>query len=622
MSLLKIAPAALLAGALLGCCACAAADAAQTDTAPSAAAMNQLVQTRLAPQLEYLVEHLAAQRTAMRLDDVQVFDAGDKFLPGKIALGIGDLIQIHARTAPERVAQDLATFRALADITVGMDNHTWGIYYYLLALQQLQHAGLLDRAVEPATLAKLRAQLDWRNFVRPDLTLIELPTNYYGVAFGVARLRYLLGWEDASGSQRLLDRLMSHYRQYSGAFGFSDETDGEGRFDRYSILLVAELCERLTETGLPVPAELKPLLRRSADIALQVANARGEGFAFGRSLGPYGDTAPLEILTAAAAADVLTPQERAYAYAYAARITQRYADFWFDPAIHSVDLWSRGRGTDNYRAKHRILGENLSLLHQFFAANARWNEAGWQDREPPADLDAWVLKTQPAFKLVWFAQGEYDRALAFVRDGTQLWSLLLVNGGASQHANSPYYPLPFAQGLIAGTPDSGSARAQLLPRFELDDGSVLLPTAFFKKIESREAGGARIVSYRQEALARQGERSPQPDARIAVQTSYRFEPGRIVRTDRYTPKAALHVHRLSLDFASFSAAAEQDGNATHFGQGRVTEFAVDGAGSCIAQPADALDRSPEGPMHTRIHCERRDFDLQEPLTVTWTLSYH
>ncbi|HEY4079336.1 MAG TPA: hypothetical protein VGM81_01455 [Burkholderiaceae bacterium] len=618
MLFLKLGSSAVLAAALLGLTGPAAGAVAKP-----AAAMNQIVETRLAPQLEYLVEHLAVERKDMRLDGVSVFDAGDKFLPGKIALGIGDLIEIHARTAPDRVAHDVETFHALADITVGMDNHTWGIYYYLLALHKLEQAGLLERAVAPDTLTKLRAQLDWRNFVRPDLTLIDLPTNYYGVAFGVARLRFLLGWEDDSGSKRLLERLLAHYRQYSGSFGFSDETDGEGRFDRYSILLVAELCERLTETGLPVPDELKPLLRRSADIALDMANDRGEGFAFGRSLGPYGDTAPLEILTAAASADVLTPDERAHAYAYAGRISARYADFWFDPTIHSVDLWNHGRGTDTYRAKHRILGENLSLLHQFFAANARWNATGWQDREPPADLDAWVQRTQPGFKFVWFARGEYDRALALVRDGTQLFSLLLVNGGAGQHANSPYYPLPFAQGLIAGTPDSGSKRiAQLLPRFELDDGAVLMPAAFFKNIESREADGARIVSVHQDALARQGSRSPQADPRIAVETTYRFEAGRIVRIDRFTPKAPLHVHRLSLDFASFSDAPQLDGNVTHFGQGRVQSFAVEGAGTCQARPADAKDRSPEGPMHSRIHCERRDFDLQEPLTVTWTMSYH
>ncbi|MBV8500102.1 MAG: hypothetical protein JO006_00105 [Paucibacter sp.] len=590
--------------------------------APASASLNQLVETRLVPQLEYLVDHLGAERDAMRLDGVQVLDAGDKFLPGKIALGISDLIDVHQHTAPARVARDLETFRAVAAMTARMDDKTWGIYYYLLALHKLERAGLLSKAIDMATLTGLRKKLDWRNFVRPDLTLIDLPANYYGVAFGVARLRYLLGWEDATGSQRLLDRLLAHYREYSGAYGFSDETDGEGRFDRYSILLVAEICERLMETGMPVPDELKSLLRRSADIALNIANPHGDGFSFGRSLGPYGDTAPLEILTAAAVLGVLTPDEQSHAYAYVSSITAKYANFWFDPALHSVDMWTRGRRTDQYRAEHRILGENFSLLHQFLAANALWNSAGWRDLDPPIDLTDWVARTRPSFDLVWFAKGEYDRALALVRDGSQLFSLLIVNGGAGQHANSPYYPLPFALGLVAGIPDSGAARAQLLPRLELDDGTVLLPTAFIKDITTREDDGTRRVSFHQDALARLGGRSPQPDARVSVTTEYRFESGSIVRIDRFATRAPLHVKRMSLDFASFSDAPQADGTGWRFRAGRVDRFSVEGAGACSALPADAEDRAPEGPMHSRIHCERQDVDLNGSLTVAWTLSYH
>jgi len=600
--------------------ACAAGRAAEP---ASPASMNRIVETRLVPQLETLVDRLAAEGPAMQLDGVRVFEAGDEFLPGKIALGIADLAEIHGRTDPARARRDAATFRRIADMTVGMTNHAWGIYYYLLALHKLDEAGLLPDAVAAPTLERLRRQLDWRSFVREgELTLIDLPANYYGVAVGVARLRHLLGWEDESASRRLLERLLAHVREYSGAYGFSDETDGEGRFDRYSILLAAELCERLTETGMPVPAEVRAMLRRSVDIALDVANPRGEGFSFGRSLGPYGDTAPMEILTAAMAQDVLAPDERPYAYAYASRIAARFADFWIDPAIHSVDLWNRGRRTDTYRAKHRILGENFSLLHQFLAADARWNEAGWRDREPAADLQDWVLRKRPAFELTWFARGRYDRALALVRDGTTVFSLLMVNGGSGQHANSPYYPLPFAPGLVEGTPDSGPARAQLLPRLELDDGSTLLPTAFIEDIRTDQDGAARRVSFHQDELARVGERRPQPDGRVAVETSYRFEPGRIVRTDRFVPRAPLHLRRLSLDFASFSEDARPDGaTAFRFGAGRAQSFAVAGAGDCQALPADADDRAPEGPMRSRLHCERRDFDLREPLTVTWTLSY-
>jgi hypothetical protein len=162
-------------------------------------------------------------------------------------------------------------------MTVGMDNHTWGIYYYIGTLVKLKEAGLLERAVSPATLEKLRKQLDWRTFVTPQWDLINLPTNYYGVAFSIARLRMMMGWEDDSAGKVLLEKMLTHYKKYSGTFGFSDETDGEGRFDRYSILLIAEICERFLETGLQPTDELKGLLRKAADIALNVANERRAG---------------------------------------------------------------------------------------------------------------------------------------------------------------------------------------------------------------------------------------------------------------------------------------------------------------------------------------------------------
>src|SRR5262249_10233844 len=138
-----------------------------------------------------------------------------------------------------------------------------------------------------------------------------------------------------------------------GQFGFSDETAGEGRFDRYSILLIAEICERFVETGLTVPPELKRMLRKSAELALATASSTGEGFSFGRSIGAYGETAELEILSIAAYLDVLSAEEKQYAYAYATRIVARYVEFWYDSTLHSVDLWGKGRRTDAYRGENR-----------------------------------------------------------------------------------------------------------------------------------------------------------------------------------------------------------------------------------------------------------------------------
>jgi hypothetical protein len=591
--------------------------------AAAALPLDARIESEVLPQFELFFRKLLAERDRTTLDGVRVFDGRDKFLPGKIAIGLSYLVVRSPAGDPKRETF-LRGYREIADLTAGMDNETWGIYYYLLALHRLKRAGLLEQAVAPETLAALRRKLDWRTFVTTDdYRLIDLPSNYYGVAFSVARLRMLLGWEDAAASTVLLEKMLAHYRKYSGAFGFSDETEGEGRFDRYSILLAAEVTERYIETGLEVTPQLERLLRNSVKVAFNAAQASGEGFTFGRSIGPYGDTAILEILTAAAYLGLLDAEEKAHAYAYCARVLGRYLDFWYDPALRSVDMWGKGRRTDAYRGKHRILGENLSLLHQLMSAAELWKKAGYSGVRPVDDLDAWLAKTQPAFALHWFARGGQDRALAIVRDKERVFSLLMVNGGTGQHDNSPYYTLPFANDIIAGVPDSGARHAQLLPKLRLRDGTELIPAAFIKDIRAESEGSRHAVSFRQEALDRLGRKGPVADDRIRVETRYAFAPGVITRTDRYIANGPVDVERVSLEFASFSTAPKATGTGIAFGGGVVERFDVRGLGDCRVRTLadeEAL-RSPTGPMRSLVECERANPSLEEPLVVEWSIRY-
>ena len=584
--------------------------------------MNRIVQDNAYTQLDFFFKKLVAEKEGMVLDGASPFKSGDKFLPGKVAAGLGHVLLNTAKDDPS-LAQKLKDYRAIADMTVGMDNHTWGIYYYIGTLVKLKEAGLLERAVSPATLEKLRKQLDWRTFVTPQWDLISLPTNYYGVAFSIARLRMLMGWEDDSAGKVLLEKMLTHYKKYSGKYGFSDETDGEGRFDRYSILLIAEICERFLETGLQPTDELKGLLRKAADIALNVANTAGDGFSFGRSLGPYGETALVEILSVSAYLDVLTPAEKQYAYAFSSRVAARYMDFWYDPSMHSLDMWGKGRRTDTYRGKHRILGENFSLLHQLIYTNDTWNKAGFKDVQPKADLQAWLDKNRPQFSTTTFAQGEYDRALAIFRDGKHVVSLNMINGGISQHDNSPYYPLPFAPGIVSGVADSGGAHPQLLPKFTMADGTQLIGAAWIKDIKTGKDGQRYTVTYRQDELDRLGKRSPVKDGRIKLQTAYTLEHGMMTRTDVYTPVGTQEVDKVTLEFASFSDQATLNGNTVTFRQGDVKEYSVSGLQQCQAAPTngDKNFMAPYGPMKTLVTCSTGKLTMKEPLTIKWTIKY-
>src|SRR5712671_3677828 len=174
------------------------AEAAGTATLP----YNVTVQSKLQPQLEALLVGLVRDGRSLTLDGIPVFNGKDKFLPGKIAIS---LVEFILSLPPEDPRQStyLKDFRQVARLTVDDANDTWGAYYYILALDQLRKAGLLQAAVDRLTLAKLRVRLDWRTFVdADDFTLIDHPNNYYCVALGIARLRTQMGWEEGAGAQR------------------------------------------------------------------------------------------------------------------------------------------------------------------------------------------------------------------------------------------------------------------------------------------------------------------------------------------------------------------------------------------------------------------------------------
>jgi hypothetical protein len=614
--------------ALLASALASAAPAAEDRTGPdphgriyeTAPPMDETITRRVLPQIGSLLDKLLRERRAMTLDGVPVFEVHDKFLPGKIAVGLSYLLLESPRTDP-RFRGYLDGYRTIAAMTIDDPNESWGIYYYMSALYQLKRAGLLEQAVGPETLAKLRIRLDWRRFVRPDGTLIDLPNNYYGVAFSVSRLRNLLGWEDASASEALLARMIDHYRRYSGGYGFADETDGHGRFDRYSVLLIGEIAQRFIETGTEPPRQVKEWLRGSAQLLLQRANLTGEGFEYGRSIGAYGDTAPLEVLAAAAKLQVLTPRERDMAYALSSRITARYADFWLDENTGSVNLWDGGRRTDAYRGKNRILGENLSLARQHIYTNAEWNEMGYRGRAPADVAYARWLGTLPPATLTWFSRGSYDRALLTVRDGSHVIGLPLINGAESQHNHNPYFPIPFSPGMLQGSADA--TFPQLTPRFTLAGGDVLMPLAWFKEVAMRREGRRTFLTFRLDAMDRMGGRDAVEDGRLRVETRYDFVPGRITRTDRYMAAVPLDLAGITLEFATFSSSPEPASKGVTFKNGEVTSFVPVGL-TCSTGPASAEEyRSPVAPFKTVVSCASpaRRITPGAPITLGWTLTY-
>lgn len=593
--------------------------------------LNTIVAKKVLPQLDRFFDQLLAQKLDTEIDGVKVFAAnsGDKFLPGKVAIGMSYLL-LNTPTTDPKFATYLAGYREIADFTIDTTNESWGIYYYTSALVKLQKAGLLEQAVSPATLAKLRTKLDYRSFVRADYSLINLPTNYYGVAFSIARLRYLLGWESAEASEVLLQKMMNHYKTFS-AFGFSDETDGSGRFDRYSVLLIGEIMQRLIETGMQPSAEdtalLRGWLRQSVNLIKVNLNPAGNGVDFGRSLGPYADTAFTEVLSAAAHLNVLTAEEKDVAYAFATRIAAKYVEFWYDESMQSLNMWSKGRRVDSYRGKARILGENLSLSHQLIYTANLWSADGY-GRKAPIGTNHYVayLNQQPRSTLTKFAgfdgqSSTYDRGLVTYRDGLRVFNLPLVNGATTYHRTNPYFAVPHSYNMLSGVADTRWPNLQ--PQFVMSNNQTLIPAAYIKNVRTEEIGNTLKVSYDQDAMDRTTGSEPVKDTRITSSTEYTFAPGQITRVDTYRPTGSQGVSRIEMEFGSFSTGVRQSGTQFSYASGDVTGFEVEGLSSCTwADVSGNVDyNTPGGALQTSIRCSSPATTLNAPLVIKWTLKY-
>jgi hypothetical protein len=348
----------------------------------------------------------------------------------------------------------------------------------------------------------------------------------------------------------------------------------------------------------------------------------GEGLDFGRSIGPYGETAYLEVLSAAATLGVLTPTERDMAYTYSVRVAERYARFWYDGAMQSVNLWEHGRGTDAYRGKHRILGENLSLVHQLLYTTQLWEALGYRTRAPRADFTAW-LAARPRVTLTWFARGTHDRALLTVRDGLRVFSLPVINGGAGQHQHTPYYPLPFSPGIVVGVADA--TFPQLTPTFFVrttgDSTRALMPLAYQQGVALQRAAARTTLRWSQSAMDWIGARGPRPDSSFATHSATTIAPGEIRRVDRYTPRGAVRVDSMAMEYAVPADTARVSGLSVTFGSGStVRQFTAVGFDRCQVLDAPPL-ASNVGPLSTRIRCTRAGGTMSAPFELGWTLRY-
>lgn len=581
--------------------------------------IREAMEQQIYPFMKELFWRIAEEKNGLTMDGVWVYNEKAQFVGGK-AINLCSYVVTELLDEKEK-QEGIPALKEIIPMCAELPMQTWGIFNAVKGLYRLKEKNMHRSVIDPDVWEKLKNILDWRTFVDCEnhLALKGYPTNYYGVAFGIARYRELLGWEDEEYSKKLLDRFMEHIQLYSGEYEFMDETPGDGRFDRYSILVPAEIANTVMDTGMELPEKIISMLKKSTAICLFMANRDGYGFSYGRSTGAYGDTGVLEVLTAAyKVKNILSEEEKRLAYAYCVALIRRFGKFWIDPAMRSVNMWEKGRRTDSYRNKNRILSENLSLCMQILEAT-EWESpcAGEEDMEM-----IWKHREQQNLQsmICPFAKGEYERALVLVRDGRRVWSLPFISGGSAYFAKSPYFPIPYSQFAVTGVP--GEEYAYLVPQIILEDGKRLMPIVYFKEIHVNSSENQVIVSSKQDVMCEMGKEKMQPYKGIRCQTVYTFQKGKIRRSDTFYVEHAPFIRKIQMDVLTFSDHASEIKDGIEFEKGIVRKFTQKGFGKqhIIQGNNQENYRTPEGSLSYYIQWETEEGKLTEP-SVEWEMEY-
>ena len=351
--------------------------------------MKAVIEKDLKPIMLRLFKQIKEEGLALEVDGISAYNPGALYIGGKV-INVASFVALELIKTEEGL-KDLGDIIRMAS---GMKMESWGILGSLAGLYRLYKNGVLESTVDEETLHNFKQSLDWRTFVdEKNNYAMNKATNFYSVAFSIARYRELLGWEKEVHSTCLLNHFLEYVSRYSGEFPFMDDTKGEGRFDRYSFVVPAELTEALLDAGLEVPAKIRIMLDKSAHLILQLANEQGQGISYGRSTDVYGDTAVLEVCASAARlGGIFTEEELEIAYGYSVKAMQRVLDFWYDPNMQSINIWNYGRKTDNYRNKNRILGENLSVFQSLMRTYEVWKNLGFEEHEIHSDFSKYLTK--------------------------------------------------------------------------------------------------------------------------------------------------------------------------------------------------------------------------------------
>ena len=469
------------------------------------------------PLIERYVNEVDLGGEETTLFGVRVLDEKEKFVLGTLAEK-AILLYIRARKNQDENADDaLRKVKKFLGYATESDCKTWGKFALLRGYAALKKAGLIDD-IDPELTEKVKEKTDYTDFFNKETVSVNMPSNYLQVAMACAGLRELLGWENEGWSGIIREKLISVMEQSDG--GWMDEQPPYGRFDRYSILVTSELSDTLEKIGAALPPSCAENLRLAADICLKMANRRGDGVNYGRSLSTHGDGAAAEILSSALARRLIGQEDIPLALAYIAAVVRKLTTFWYDEKRGSFNIFWDGRSTNRYRQVHRVLEVNLDMANHMLTLLHNLEIAGLADRA--VDFSIIPAPEKWTATEVIFSEGEgRRREAAILRKGDDLVMLPLIGAG-SLYRSAAYLPFPALLGRLEGAPEA--EMPFLVPEYRRGEARYM-PISFYSRVETRE--GDDCVTVRAEGkLAVIGEKYP-AESDIGFTAEYRFEGAKI-----------------------------------------------------------------------------------------------
>ena len=439
--------------------------------------LRKIIEEFIYPRFEFYTDLVYREGEDVTYLGIKLLDDESKFTHGTLVNAAATLYAHYVKTGDARADEVLKRLHFFIEIAAKNVCKTWGKLAILRAFNTLHTAGLLDR-ISKEHIELVKDRTDYEDFFdKEKVELKNMATNYMQVALACAAYREKLGFENDGNSRKIKEKL-SDILQETTINGWLDDEIPFGRFDRYSIVLSAEFADTARLAGLEAPKFILDNMRLNVDAMLFMANERGNGICYGRSVAIHGDGTGAEVLSAAFAEGLIKPEEKQLALAYCYAIYEKKTNYWFDYGKNSFNMWWDGHGHDVYRPVERLLETNLDAFLHMYSELKNYEEGAVADEEITYEIpstETWATHGIEFIKDVGMA-----RSLYIMKRGEKLVMLPFVAFGDRWGNHAAYYPFP----AISGGYLEAAQQAEysfLVPEYTDKNGEKYRPVQHYTK---------------------------------------------------------------------------------------------------------------------------------------------